>query len=117
MDVRKSPRLLKNPSASSSSTGRVEEREVQEEEESSNHSQQINNLISTYFTPPKLKPNYSIPSKRPVAKLKPNSSTTTEKPKKNEDNAGAGAEKDPRRVWTDADEILLLKDMGDYVKR
>ncbi|XP_026414110.1 axoneme-associated protein mst101(2)-like isoform X2 [Papaver somniferum] len=130
MDVRKSPRLPKNPSAaaSSSSTGRVEEREVQEEEESSNHSQQINKLISTYFTPPKLKPNISIP-KRPVSKFKPNSSSTTtnveksqvveaEKPKKKKKNdAGAVNEKNPRRVWTDADEILLLKDMADYVKR
>ncbi|KAI3857965.1 hypothetical protein MKX03_006179 [Papaver bracteatum] len=124
MDVRKSPRLLKNPSAaaaSSSSTGRVEEREVQEEEESSNHSQQINKLISTYFTPPKLKPNSSTTTSTTTIVEKSQEvveEKKSEKPiKKKKDNAGAGAEKDPHRVWTDADEILLLKDMGDYVKR
>ncbi|KAI3866694.1 hypothetical protein MKW92_048916 [Papaver armeniacum] len=132
MDVRKSPRLPKSPStASSSSTGGVE-REVQEEDNNTNNhsSKQINNLISASFTPPKLKPNASsILAKRPVAKLKtaPASTATTveesqvveEKPKKKKKNAGAVSEKDPPRVkvWTEDNEILLLREMADSVKR
>ncbi|KAI3906630.1 hypothetical protein MKW98_009538 [Papaver atlanticum] len=125
MDVRKSPRLLKNPSAaaaaSSSSTGRVEEREVQEEK-STDHSKQINKLISTYFTPPKLKPNSSTTNTSTTTTVEKSQEVVEEKKsekpkKKKKDNAGAGAEKDPHRVWTDDDEILLLKDMADYVKR
>ncbi|KAI3907824.1 hypothetical protein MKW98_027136 [Papaver atlanticum] len=129
MDLRQSP--PKSPStASSSSTGGVEEIEVQEEVDNTNNhsSKQINNLISASFTPPKLKPNASsILAKRPVAKPKPapaSTATTVEKsqvveeePKKKKKNAGAVSEKDPRRVWTEEDEILLLRSMADCVKR
>ncbi|KAI3877562.1 hypothetical protein MKX03_003198 [Papaver bracteatum] len=110
MDLRQSPPKSRS-TASSSSTGGVEEIEVQEEIDNTNNhsSKQINNLISASFTPPKLKPNASS-AKRPVAKLKPTpaptATTTVEKSqvveeepkKKKKKNAGAVSEKDPRRV-------------------
>ncbi|KAI3947230.1 hypothetical protein MKX01_019883, partial [Papaver californicum] len=76
-------------------------------------------------SPRLLSSSTSVPIKRPVENLKPTSvpTTTTEKSyveaekskKKNDENAGVVYEKDCRRVWTEEDEIGLLKYTADFV--
>ncbi|KAI3877010.1 hypothetical protein MKX03_024595 [Papaver bracteatum] len=101
MDLRQSPRLLKNPSTASPSSSKPTSTASP-----SPSSKQTNKLISTSFIPPKLKST-------------PASTTATEKSRvvdaeepKKKNNAGSF-----RRLWMDNDEILLLTNMADCVKR
>ncbi|KAI3989863.1 hypothetical protein MKX01_040833 [Papaver californicum] len=60
----------------------------------------------------------SIPAKRPAAKPQVEAEKSGKRRKKNNGaNAGEESEKKSARVWTEEGEIVLLKEMADYIKK